>query len=48
MTTGRVWRFATYNCFNLYEHHHGPDLARYQQVAEVIADLDADVVDGAP
>lgn len=37
-------RFATYNAFNLYEERRGPELARYDQVAEVIVGLDADVV----
>lgn len=37
-------RFATYNTFNLYKERRGPELARYEQVAEVIAGLDADVV----
>jgi hypothetical protein len=40
----RRWRFASYNTFNLYQHHRGPELARYDQVAEVIVGLDADVV----
>jgi len=40
----RTWRFATYNAFNLFLEHRGPELDRYEQVAEVITGLDADVV----
>ncbi len=40
----RRWRFATYNTWNLFEQQSEPHWARYKQVADVIADLDADVV----
>lgn len=40
----RRWRFASYNTLDLFQDRDGPQLARYEQVAEVIAGLDADVV----
>ncbi|GEM_PF-733309 len=40
----RLRRFATYNMWNLFRERRGDHLARYELVADVIRDMDVDVI----
>jgi hypothetical protein len=39
-----VRTFASLNCFNLYREHRGGEVERYERVAEVIRELDVNVI----